>query len=153
MSLLKGLGITFRYIFRKPITVQYPEERAVIPLRFRGRLVMPIDPEKGANRCTACMMLREDLSQPLHRDREGNGPGRRAEAEAREVPVQPRALHVLQPLRGGLPFFALVMSRRHELATTEKGGLVHGPRRGETRADREEGARGGRTKFRAAGEE
>ena len=46
-SLAKGLGITFSYLFRKPITVQYPEKRVELPLRFRGRLVLPVDPRRG----------------------------------------------------------------------------------------------------------
>jgi len=56
ISLLKGMGITFRYMFKKPITVQYPDARVDLPLRFRGRLVLPVDPEKGDHRCTACML-------------------------------------------------------------------------------------------------
>jgi len=54
ISLLKGMAITFKYMFKKPITVQYPDERWDLPLRFRGRLTMPVDPEKGEHRCTAC---------------------------------------------------------------------------------------------------
>lgn len=56
ISLLKGMAITFKAMFKKPITVQYPDERREPPLRFRGRLVLPVDPEKGEHRCTACML-------------------------------------------------------------------------------------------------
>jgi NADH-quinone oxidoreductase subunit I len=55
-TLVQGLAITFRYSFTPPITLQYPDERADLPLRFRGRLALPVDPEKGDNRCTACML-------------------------------------------------------------------------------------------------
>jgi len=37
LDTFKGFAVTFRQIFRKPITQQYPEyKRAVYP-RFRGR--------------------------------------------------------------------------------------------------------------------
>ena len=36
LELLKGLSVTFRYMFARKITVQYPEERAPMSPRFRG---------------------------------------------------------------------------------------------------------------------
>ncbi len=56
ISLCDGLSVTLKHVFRKPITLQYPEQKPDLQLRFRGRLVMPIDPEKNDNRCTGCMM-------------------------------------------------------------------------------------------------
>jgi len=56
ISLAEGMGVTFKHFFRKPLTLQYPEERPELSLRFRGRLVMPVDEEKGGVRCTACML-------------------------------------------------------------------------------------------------
>ena len=56
ISLIEGLGVTLKHCFRKPITLQYPEQRPDLPLRFRGRLVMPVDPATNDNRCTACMI-------------------------------------------------------------------------------------------------
>ncbi|HDT15616.1 MAG TPA: NADH-quinone oxidoreductase subunit I [Firmicutes bacterium] len=56
VSLLEGLGITLKHMFHPAITLQYPEKKPELPLRFRGRLVMPVDFEKGTHRCTACMI-------------------------------------------------------------------------------------------------
>lgn len=56
ISLCEGLWVTLKHFFRPSYTVQYPEQKPEIPLRFRGRLVMPVDPEKGEHRCTACML-------------------------------------------------------------------------------------------------
>jgi NADH-quinone oxidoreductase subunit I len=36
-QILRGMGVTLRYFFTKPITVQYPEERVRLHPRFRGR--------------------------------------------------------------------------------------------------------------------
>jgi len=44
----KGLLVTFRQLFRKPFTVQYPEEVRPIPLRARTSLLW------FEERCTGC---------------------------------------------------------------------------------------------------
>jgi NADH-quinone oxidoreductase subunit I len=121
-SLVKGLLITFSYLFRKSITVQYPEKRAVLPLRFRGRLVMPVDPEKGAVRCTACMRcVRICPNHSIDVEKEIGPDGK------------PRPARYLYNLGTCMfcnlcvetcPFFALVMSDEHELATTDRKSLV-----------------------------
>jgi NADH-quinone oxidoreductase subunit I len=123
LSLLKGMAITFRYMFRRPITIQYPEQRVVLPLRFRGRLVLPVDPEKGAHRCTACKRCVQvcpnhsiDVEKMV--DEEGK--------------PRPRASRYHYDLGTCIfcnlcvevcPFFALVMSDEHELAVTDKALL------------------------------
>jgi NADH-quinone oxidoreductase subunit I len=48
---LVGMGITWRYLLQKPITVQYPDERMPIPDRFRG--IHYLEQEKCIN-CLAC---------------------------------------------------------------------------------------------------
>ena len=54
-STLKGFGVTFRQIFRKPITQQYPEfKRAVYP-RFRGRHMLHRH-ENGLEKCVGCSL-------------------------------------------------------------------------------------------------
>ncbi len=55
MSILRGLYITFRRQFRRPITVQYPEERIPLAPRYRGRIVLTNDPD-GEERCVGCYL-------------------------------------------------------------------------------------------------
>lgn len=54
-GLLQGMGITFRYFFKKPVTVVYPKERVVMK-RFKGPIAFVVDtPEKnGDHKCIAC---------------------------------------------------------------------------------------------------
>ncbi|GAB4391668.1 MAG: NADH-quinone oxidoreductase subunit NuoI [Gammaproteobacteria bacterium] len=54
-ELLKGLGLTWRYLFRKKITVQFPEERTPQSPRFRGLLALRRYPN-GEERCIACKL-------------------------------------------------------------------------------------------------
>lgn len=50
---LRTLWLTFIRIFKKPITVQYPEEKPYVPPRYRGRIILSRDPD-GMERCVAC---------------------------------------------------------------------------------------------------
>lgn len=50
-----GMATTFRHLFRKPITQQYPEKKRALPSRSRGRIVLTRDPD-GEERCVACYL-------------------------------------------------------------------------------------------------
>ena len=50
MSLIKGLGVTLKYLFRPAVTLQYPKQRWVAPERYRGRV--SLRPKK----CISCQM-------------------------------------------------------------------------------------------------
>ena len=56
ISILKGLWMTFKHLFfRRKDTVQYPEQRPILPPRYRGRIVLTRDPD-GEERCVACYL-------------------------------------------------------------------------------------------------
>jgi NADH-quinone oxidoreductase subunit I len=55
LSQLRSLWRVFLFGFRKPITVQYPEERPQIAPRWRGRIILSRDPD-GQERCVACYL-------------------------------------------------------------------------------------------------
>ncbi len=52
-QLAKAMGVTIRYLFVKPVTVQYPEERIGIYPRFRGRHELQRHPN-GLEVCVGC---------------------------------------------------------------------------------------------------
>ena len=54
-ELLKGLCLTGRYMFRRKITVQYPEEKTPQSHRFRGLHALRRYPN-GEERCIACKL-------------------------------------------------------------------------------------------------
>ena len=54
-GLLRGMWIIFKYQFRRPVTIQYPEQRAAIAPRNRGRIVLTRDPD-GEERCVGCYL-------------------------------------------------------------------------------------------------
>jgi NADH-quinone oxidoreductase chain I len=53
IPLLKGLKVTLKYFFSKPITVQYPEEKVPPSARWRGIQYFEKD-ERGKTKCVAC---------------------------------------------------------------------------------------------------
>jgi len=54
LPLLQGLKITLRHMFKKPITLQYPAERPVIPPGFRGLHSLNMAHDRA--RCVACQL-------------------------------------------------------------------------------------------------
>jgi len=54
-ELLIGLSVTGRYLFKKKITVEYPEEKTPLSPRFRGLHALRRY-ESGEERCIACKL-------------------------------------------------------------------------------------------------
>ena len=54
-ELLQGLKVTFKHLFVKKITIQYPEQKTPISPRFRGLHALRRYPN-GEERCIACKL-------------------------------------------------------------------------------------------------
>ena len=54
-AVVKGLGTTFKHMFRAPTTVQYPEQRRPVYPRFRGKHKL-MRYENGLERCIGCSL-------------------------------------------------------------------------------------------------
>ena len=52
-NIAKGMMITLKHLFRKKVTVQYPEEKRTFSKVFRGLQILNRD-EEGREKCTAC---------------------------------------------------------------------------------------------------
>ena len=51
--LFVGFATTLKYLFKKPITVNYPEEKLPMFPKYRGKQVLMRD-ENGLEKCVAC---------------------------------------------------------------------------------------------------
>lgn len=121
-SLVNGLLVTLRQMFRRPVTVQYPEERVVWPDRTRGRLVLPRDPATGAHRCTACLIC--ERTCPNGSIEITQHPG-----ENNRRVLDDYLYHLDRCTFCGLcvevcPFDALRMSHEHEIAVRDRSVLL-----------------------------
>jgi NADH-quinone oxidoreductase subunit I len=54
-ELLKGLGISIRYMLKRPVTLNYPHEKGPLSPRFRGEHALRRYPN-GEERCIACKL-------------------------------------------------------------------------------------------------
>jgi NADH-quinone oxidoreductase subunit I len=54
-GIVGGFSVTLRHMLRKPVTIQYPEEKRTPYPRFRARIVLTRDPD-GGERCVACYL-------------------------------------------------------------------------------------------------
>ena len=54
-DVLTGMSITGRYLFKRKITIQYPEEKTPLSPRFRGLHALRRYPN-GEERCIACKL-------------------------------------------------------------------------------------------------
>ncbi len=52
---LKTMWIIFLHMFRRRVTIQYPDEKPYISPRWRGRIILSRDPD-GEERCVACYL-------------------------------------------------------------------------------------------------
>src|SRR3954469_8699325 len=52
----QGMHITFKNLFRKPVTVHYPTTVRPFPDRFRGLLALTYDPDTGEENCIGCRL-------------------------------------------------------------------------------------------------
>ena len=55
VALATGFATTFKHLFRKPITEEYPEYKRALPERARAVIVLTRDPD-GEERCVACYL-------------------------------------------------------------------------------------------------
>jgi len=54
IGIAKGMWTTLRHFVKKPITVQYPEERLPLPIGYRGLPHLTYDEETGKHLCVVC---------------------------------------------------------------------------------------------------
>lgn len=54
VPLIQGLKITLMHLFKKPITLQYPEERPNVSPNFRGLHTLKVSHDKA--KCVACYL-------------------------------------------------------------------------------------------------
>jgi NADH-quinone oxidoreductase subunit I len=55
LSIIRTLWDVFLHAFRKRVTIQYPEQKAYLSARYRGRIILSRDAE-GGERCVACYL-------------------------------------------------------------------------------------------------
>jgi NADH-quinone oxidoreductase subunit I len=55
-AVARAMGVTLRNLFRKPVTVHYPDVQRPYPDRFRGILALAYEKDTGEEACIGCRL-------------------------------------------------------------------------------------------------
>jgi NADH-quinone oxidoreductase subunit I len=55
-AVVRAMGVTLRNLFRKPVTVHYPDVQRPYPDRFRGILALAYEKDTGEEACIGCRL-------------------------------------------------------------------------------------------------
>ncbi|MCE5299652.1 MAG: NADH-quinone oxidoreductase subunit I, partial [Spirochaetia bacterium] len=124
VSLCEGLMVTLKHVFRRPITVQYPEQREEMKLRFRGKLALPIDPEKNDNRCTACMMCVKACPNHSIDVEKMTGEDGKPKPKVSKFIYNMGSCMYCNLCVESCPFAAIIMTDDYETATADRSQLI-----------------------------
>ena len=124
---VKGFAVTFRQLFKKPITQQYPEYKRPVYPRFRGRHRLHLH-ENGLEKCVGCSLCAAACPADCIRVVAAeNTPDHRVSAGERYAAVY--EINMSRCIFCGYcevacPFDAITMQQDYELSDYERTDLI-----------------------------
>lgn len=128
MSMFWGLIIVFKHLFKKPITIRYPEEKRKLPARSRGRHYLT-KWNDGKERCVGCELCAIVCpSQAIYVKPAQNIPkGEHSHGERYATDFQ---INMLRCIFCGMceeacPTGAIILGNEYELAGYDRESLIY----------------------------
>jgi len=131
-QIFRAMGVTVKYFFSKPVTVQYPEERIQIYPRWRGRQELQRHPN-GLEKCVACGLCAAVCpAQCIYVEAAENTPAERyseGERYARRYEINLTRCIFCGYCQDACPTGAIVMGHEFALGDYSRGILIYSKER------------------------
>lgn len=128
LSMLGGLFIVFKYLFRRPVTIRYPEEKRQLPDRSRGRQYLT-KWEDGLERCVGCELCAIVCpSQAIYVKPAENEPGdvhSHGERYASDFQINMLRCIFCGYCEEACPTGAIILSNEYELSGYTRESLIY----------------------------
>ena len=129
-ALIGGFKVTFRHFFKKKVTMQYPEEKWVVPAGYRGAPYLVKDQE-GSTKCVSCQLC-EFVCPPKAIKITPPGPdGQRADRDNAEKMPEEFEINMLRCIFCGFcqevcPEEAIFLMKDYSLTGTSREEMIYG---------------------------
>ena len=127
VEIAKAMAVTFKYLFVKPVTVQYPEQPIAVYPRFRARHELRRY-SNGMERCIGCMLCEAACpTNAIHVEAAENDPEHPVspgERYARVYEVNLQRCIFCGDCEVACPVEAVVLGHDFELATYDRTGFL-----------------------------
>jgi len=123
IPLIKGLGVTFKHIISRPITIQYPEVKRPVCDRFRGRPELQVD-ENGRIKCVACTLCKTVCPSAAITEIEA-GEGLNGEKYPTKFVIDLTRCIFCGFCQEACPKAAIALNHEYELAQYDKQALIY----------------------------
>ncbi len=122
IELLKGLGLTFRTFFKRPVTIQYPEQKMAMYPRFRGLHELTRDKD-GEILCVACELCAAVCPAKCIRVEPSEGPAHKRYPKVYEIDLG-RCIFC-GFCQEACPYGAIVLRENYETANDSRKDLIY----------------------------
>lgn len=121
IALILGHLTVFKHLFKKPVTLEYPEKKAVLNDKFRGEHALTYD-ENGKLKCTACGTCQRvcPSTGTITIEKDKNEEGKPC---AKEYTIDLNVCIFCGNCVQYCPFDAIIMTKNYELADEKKSSL------------------------------
>lgn len=127
LSMMTGLFIVLKYLFKRPVTIRYPEERRKLATRFRGRHYLT-KWEDGLERCVGCELCAIVCpSQAIYVKPAENKPGdvhSHGERYASDFQINMLRCIYCGYCEEACPTGAIILSNEYELSSYNREDLI-----------------------------